>query len=644
MQRFSLSASPFRSLRTALLSVLIGLLAQAILPTGVSAQTPLAPAQTSNRAAPADTASFTVTDVMIPISDTVSLHGRLYRPTPTGKARPTIFSMTPYTADDAHEYGTYFARHGYAYLNVDVRGRGASEGTFRPMMQDGPDAAAVIEWIARQSWSDGRVAMRGGSYRGMVQWQILAEDPAPLRTVVPTASAYPGWDFPNPNGIFLSYTTRWLAFVQGRASQGSLFGATAYWEDKYRRMHRKGTAFSALNEITGLSLHSSQIFERWINHPHLDDYWQAPSPDSTEYRRLDLPILTITGHFDGDQPGALRYYRKHMRYGSNEGTKQHYLLIGPWSHGGTRHPTTELNGLTFADTAAIDMNRLHRRWFEWTLGDGSKPSILQDRVVYYVMGTGQWRTAPSLKAVADTSRTLYLHSPDTNPSDPFDAGQLTSQRPTTRDVDQYVYDPRDTADVATLETMEERYTAPGAAFLEGPKLIYHSPPVEERFEMSGQMRLDAWIELNVPDTDLAAWVYEIRPTGKTIYLGQTALRARHRKGVDTSALVEPGTVQRYRFDRFYWTSRQIQKGSRIRLVIAPLNDPERQKNYNSGAPPMQETVEDARTATVRLHMDPDYSPDHARSPRFHCTTSSSALRSRSGTVASSAGYPTGKRM
>src|SRR6056297_2009880 len=124
-------------------------------------------------------ASITITDVMIPVSDTTDLHGRLYRPAPDS-ARPAILSMTPYTADDAHEYGRYFASQGYTYLNVDVRGRGASEGTFRPMVGDGADGAEVVRWIANQSWSNGQVAMRGGSYRGMVQWQVLGKNPDPL--------------------------------------------------------------------------------------------------------------------------------------------------------------------------------------------------------------------------------------------------------------------------------------------------------------------------------------------------------------------------------------------------------------------------------------------------------------------------------
>jgi putative CocE/NonD family hydrolase len=582
---------PSKPTRALLLAVLLALLTALSLPPAAEAQP--------------DRGSFTVTDVMVPVSDSTRLHGRLYRPA-SDSARPTIFSMTPYTVDDAHEYGRYFASRGYVYLNVDVRGRGASDGTFRPLVgTDGADGAAVARWVAQQPWGDGRVAMRGHSYRGIVQWQILAEGAEPLRSAVPTAANYPGYDFPSHHGIFYSYAARWLSLVRERAHQGALFGDTGYWSGKYRALHTSGRPFQDLADMAGLSLRSAAIFKEWTRHPHLDDYWQAPSPDPADYRGLDPPILTVTGHFDGAQPGALHYYRKHMQHGAAQGPQQHYLLMGPWGHFGTRTPTKEHRGLTFADTAAIDMKRLHLKWYDWVLKEGTKPEMLSGRVVYYVMGADRWRAAPSLEAVADTSRTFYLQSHDSNPDDPFDAGQLLAQSPEEPDTDQYVYNSRDTADFKTLQSMQRSLTAPGAAFLDGPKLIYHSAPVEASFELAGQMRLDAWIELDVPDTDLAAWVYEIRPTGRTIHLGWTKLRARHRMGVDTTRLVEPGSVQRYRFDRFYWTSRRIQEGSRIRLVIAPLNDPAWQKNYNAAKPPVQQSVEDARTATVKLHLGPD---------------------------------------
>lgn len=610
---------------TGSIAVLAALLVAASLPAR-SAPVPATPGYPV-AGPPADTAaadtSIYITDVRIPLRDGVELHGRTWRPVvgrasphggdprtagpgevPAAEPRPVVLSLTPYTLDDAHERGRYFAERGYVYLNVDARGRGASGGTFRPLAGEGPDAADVVRWAAEQAWSDGRVVMRGGSYRGMVQWQTLAAGPPQaLEAVVPTASVHPGWDYPNPSGIFMSYATRWLAFVQGNASQGSLFGDSDYWEARYRAMHRQGRPFTALDEITGLD---GETFERWTAHPWYDDFWRSMNPDSADYRAMDVPVLTITGHFDGDQPGALRYYRRHVRWGPEEAVRDHHLVVGPWSHGGTRDPQKELRGLTFADTAVIDVEALHDAWYRWALEGEEKPPFLEDRVVYYVMGADEWRSAPSLEAVSDTARRWYLTSPGTDARDPFRSGRLTASRPDRADVDRYTYDPRDTADVATWETMEEDLTAGGAAFLDDPKLVYHSPPLERDVEVSGAMELHAWIELDVPGTDLAAWVYEVRPDGETLFLGRSFLRARHREGVDRSEPIAPGEVLRYTFDRFYWFSRELQEGSRLRLVILPLNSPEWDKNYQAEGHPIDQSAADARPGTLRLHTGPEH--------------------------------------
>ena len=68
----------------------------------------------------------------------------------------------------------------------------------------------------------------------------------------------------------------------------------------------------------------------------------------------------------------------------------------------------------------------------------------------------------------------------------------------------------------------------------------------------------------------------------------------------------PGTVEMYFFDRFYWLSRTLRKGSRIRLVVSPLDSPDRDKNYNSGGNTMEETGADARKATIRIHHGASY--------------------------------------
>jgi len=55
-------------------------------------------------------------------------------------------------------------------VQVDVRGRGDSEGTFQPCHSDGPDGFDVIGWAAGQDWCTGDVATYGGSYGGHIQW------------------------------------------------------------------------------------------------------------------------------------------------------------------------------------------------------------------------------------------------------------------------------------------------------------------------------------------------------------------------------------------------------------------------------------------------------------------------------------------
>lgn len=83
------------------------------------------------------------------------------------------------------------------------------------------------------------------------------------------------------------------------------------------------------------------------------------------------------------------------------------------------------------------------------------------------------------------------------------------------------------------------------------------------------------------------------------------MRARYRDSLSEETLMTPGAVERFVFERFYFFSRKIAKGSRLRLFIRPSNMVDNQRNYNSGGLVSRETAADARTATVKLHMGPD---------------------------------------
>lgn len=540
--------------------------------------------------------------VKIPVRDGVRLNATVYRPRGAVRPLPVVFTFTPYNSDTYHDRAMYFARHGYVFALVDVRGRGNSEGAFEPFVNEGRDGHDVVEWFAKQPWCDGKVAMWGGSYAGFDQWATLKEAPPHLATIVPAAAAYPALDFPFYENIFGSYDVQWLTFTSGVTPNDRLFGERSFWRDRFREMYFKHLRFAALDSLVG---NATTVFQRWIAHPTPDAYWDAMVPTPEQYARMTVPILTITGHYDGDQRGALAYYRNHMRYGTPEARAQHFLIIGPWDHAGTRTPRREVGGLRFGEASMLDLNDLHRQWYDWTMKGGPKPRFLERRVAYYVPGAEVWKYADSLDGIATEQRKLYLFSTG-GAGDVFHSGVLRAEPPTRSEPDRWVYDPLDTRPGELGEPSDDRSLLDQRAALNlfGAGVVYHTAPFPEATEVTGTLRLVLWLAMDVPDTDLGASVYEILPDGTSIFLTDAALRARYRESLRHERPVPRGEIVRYELRSFQLFSRQIAKGSRLRLVIASLNGIDLEKNYNSGGVVAQETGASARTAHIALYHDP----------------------------------------
>ena len=539
---------------------------------------------------------------MAPMRDGVKLSATIWRPSDQKKPLPVVLVLTPYISDETQERAVKFAESGYVYVSVDVRGRGTSEGKFTPLYGNGPDGADVIAWLAKQPWCDGRVVTRGGSYRGMDQWQILAEDPAHLAAAVPTAAVYPGWDYPQPKGIFMSYMAQWLAFTSGKTGQDNLFGDGKYWESRFVGAYEHNRPFHDLADLAGTN---RAAFLEWLDHPAYDSYWAAFNPKPADYASIDIPVLTITGYFDGDQGGALRYYREFMENASAKARQRFYLLIGPWDHPGTRHPQEKLGGLNFAKKSVLDIDQLHIDFFNWILKGGKRPVILSDRVNYYVMGADEWRHAASLNDLSDRTLRLYLSSPHGAASDVFHAGYLIGDAPPDQPPDTFQDDPlalqsRDDL----LKPPDDDYLVQSPEAYKADRLIYSSEPLDEPLTVAGVMKLFASISLDTPDADVWVGVDAILPDGRTLVLGQDMLRGRFRHGMSKAVPITPGAIEPWRFDGFWFTVRELPKGTRLRVILGPMNTPGWQKNYNSGGRIGYETAKDARTATISVHLDP----------------------------------------
>ena len=354
---------------------------------------------------------------------------------------------------------------------------------------------------------------------------------------------------------------------------------------------------------------TSTTFQTWVEHlTPGDPYWDQMALTPEQYAAIDLPILTITGHYDGDQPGAMEYYRLHMRHGSPQARDQHYLIIGPWDHAGTRTPKDEFGGLKFGEACMVDLNKLHAEWYDWALKVGPKPEFLKDRVAYYLMGADEWKYASSLEAISDTTKRLFLTSAGGQANDVFHSGTLDETVPDQSQPDHYVYDPLDVR-MAELERKEVKYYLTDQRYalnLFGNGLVYHSAPFSEDTEITGYVRFVAWIALDVPDTDFQVTISEILPDGSHIQLTQDLIRARYRESLQQEKLVTPGEINRYEFDGFTFFSRRIAKSSRVRLLLTSPNSIYCQKNYNSGGVVAEESGKDARKARVTLYHDKEH--------------------------------------
>jgi len=551
--------------------------------------------------------------VKIPLRDGVELNATLYLPkTPGGSSpkTPVIFTLTPYISDTYHVRGAYFASHGYAFALVDVRGRGNSGGDFEPFVNDPRDGHDLVEWFAKQPYCDGKVAMWGGSYAGFDQWATAKEFPPHLATIVPAAAAHPGLDYPSYNNVGITYDVQWYTLTSGRTGQQNLFADQKFWRTKFLDAYKKHIPFKSLDAFVG---NPSVNFQRVLKHPTVDAYYDAMVPTREQFQKITIPVLTITAQYDGDELGALSYYRDHLANSSSEARAKHFLVIGPWDHAGTRTPTDEVAGVKFGPGAVVDLNDLHRQWYDWTMKSAPRPEFLKNQVAYYVLppgnsgANGEWKYADNFEALVANPKTFYLDSKNGDANGVFRSGSLAERQPT-EGSDVFDYDPLDTTRGETVDGIDPKEKTAGidqmyALSIGKDGLVYHTEPLPSETPFIGCPAMTLWVSIDTPDVDLSAHLYEIQPDGTSIVLWNDTRRLRYRDSLREAKLVKSGEIVRCDFNPGLFVARRLMKGARLRLVVSSPNSTQWQKNYCSGGIVAEETAKDARTCHVQVYHD-----------------------------------------
>jgi hypothetical protein len=553
---------------------------------------------------------------MIPMRDSVELEAWISKPEDLKGKAPAVLELTQYDIDGGRRKEiAAFVKRGFVFVQAYVRGRGMSGGekTDNLGLQVGRDGHDIVEWIAKQPWSDGRVVMYGGSFVGMTQWRTAAQHPQHLAGIAPYVPIYPGWDVPNTNGIPQAWTSVILGYVAGRSLNNGFIANQDYWLGTMLKQYAAYRPFTELSSAIGIAADDWWMLDEhgkkkpmmnvWMDHVGDRAFNLAAEPTDADLAQMKFPILTATGFFDDDQPGALHYYRRYMANAPEAQAKNCYLVIGPWDHGGTQRPQKEILGVKIPDAAVLNMDGLHADWYDWVLGRGARPEFLKDKVAYFMLGADEWRYAKSLEA-ASSGKTLdfYLSAQEGTPESVFHSGSLVEKPASTEPPAVVVSDPHELPELEMAKyIMDEDLTSEFRDY-QKRAIVFHSEPLAKDVEVAGQMRLKLDVQADAPDFDLWAQVLMISPDGSVVRLGEDIRRARFRDGFFKEQLLKPEQIVEIPFE-FYWMARRIPAGARLRVTVAPLNSAQYQKNYNTGGRIGYEKIEDARIAHIKVFHD-----------------------------------------
>jgi uncharacterized protein len=533
-------------------------------------------------AAPVATGRYIVDDrVLIKTPGGVTLSAVMVRRRGVTAKQPAALEFTIY-AQPARDIARlhYAADRGYVGIVAYSRGKVDSPQPIAPYEFDGRDADGVIDWIAKQPWSNGKVGMYGGSYDGFSQWAAAKHVPAALKTIVPYVAENPGNGLPMQNNIFLPVNYAWIYYVTDNKLLDDATYNSPAWRGLNAKWYASGRAYRDIDAVAG---RPNPWLRKWLQHPSYDAYWQSLLPYRADFARINIPVLSITGYYDDGQISALAFVHDHMTFNDNA---RDYVVIGPWDHFGSQRAVKPdvLRGYRLDPVAHLSTPKLTFDWLDYVMRGGPKPTLLRDRINYEVMGSNVWRHAPSIGAMGTLQR-FYM-----NPSRVSRRFFLLSSQPPA-----HVASLRQRVDFRDRNTQtNDSYPFPvlgrkpdmsgGLWFLTQP---FPKPVVVS--DLDGTLRAI----VNKRDMDVGLAMYEMLPDGRLFQLSSFMARASYAKDMAERHLLTPGVVADIPIDHATLFSRRLSRGSRLLLTITVNKNAFAELNYGTGKDVSTEDIHDA---------------------------------------------------
>lgn len=504
--------------------------------------------------------------LMIPMRDGVRLSAFVFRPADDGRY-PVLLEQRYANGNNpavAAQFSKY-AQHGYVAVLANFRGSQESEGVWQGYralgwgeLQDGYD---LVEWLAVQPWSTGKVGTFGSSQAGFAQNFLAVARPPHLVA-----------QYMIDTGLSL--------FHEGYR----IGGATR--PERFRQM----------SAVCRVPEHNAALLREWDQHPTFDAYWAAEDC-SQHFDKMNVPCFTIGSWYDFMCVGSIDSYvgRQHKGGDRSRGTQQ--LLIGPWLHG--RVKEVNVTGeLTYPENARFPLDDHLIRWFDHYLKGIDNGVEREATVRYYVMGAvgeaeapgNVWRDAADWPVPAQTTP-YHLQSSGvlTHEGPVASTGELTFQA-----------DPEHPAEIPGRGFPGARDARPFEA--QANVLTFSTDVLTEPVEWTGKVVAEMFLASDAPDTDLIVRISDVYPDGRSMLVMDYVRRVRYREGFDKEVFLQLGEVVPVTFD-VGWLSLIFNRGHRIRVTVASTGAPFYEPNPNTGEPLSSDPPAKTQIATNRLQVN-----------------------------------------
>ena len=545
------------------------------------------------------------TDVMVRMRDGVHLACDIYRPASGGPV-PALVQRQPYDKRVAQTYvydhPAVYARHGYAVVIEDTRGRYASEGEFYPLRLDAEDGYDTVEWCAAQPWCNGKVGTFGFSIPGVNQLLTAALKPPHLTAAVP--GFYPGGmyeGFTHVGGTFgLAAVMDWALILAGEAAQRrgdrEVLGAIGAAQAAGGRW----PAALSLRDIPFLETPDLLPFLKdYVDHPAHGAYWEeweiAP-----RLGQIDVPCFHVSGWYDSFIPQTIAAYEAL----SAAGRAEHRLLVGPWYH----IPwTQQVGAIDFGDEAKNTVSVYERAWFDAWLKDDRAALDALPPVRVFVTGENRWHDADAWPLAGAGSERWYLHSGGRANSLSGD-GTLDREPPGDEPPDFFIYNPFDPVpslgghscclpQLAPMGPMDQRPVE-----YRNDVLVYTSEPLDAPCLAAGFVTARLSAATSAADTDFTVKLCDVEPGGRSINLFEGVIRGRFRESRTAEVLLEPHCLYEFTVDVGV-ICHLFRAGHRVRVEVSSSNYPAFDRNPNTGGPIGAEHAFDLQPAHQTVFHD-----------------------------------------